>query len=86
MLAINDVLLFTVFLNEQTGRTKVVPRHPGEEMMRDLEVQSTMEKLDVGRTFHVHRCPQLAGWEGLSRSQIIGRAGKVREYDLKLAL
>ena len=45
--AVQDLLLLAVLLDEQTGFAQLMPRQAGEQMVRDLQVQTTMNELDL---------------------------------------
>ena len=45
--AVQDLLLLAVLLDEQTGFAQLMPRQTGEQMVRDLQVQTTMNELDL---------------------------------------
>jgi len=45
----------TKLLNQFLSPAEVVPRHPREEMMNDLELQAPMEKVKPLGTIDIHR-------------------------------
>ena len=63
MLAIQHIVLMTIFLHQQTCLAQIVPRKSGEEMMCDLEMETAVKELYFGGTDHVHCRADLARWE-----------------------
>lgn len=50
-------LLFCKLFDEKTCFAEVVTRETGEEVVRDLEMETAVDELDVRGANHVHRGP-----------------------------
>ena len=55
-------------LHEHVDLTEVVSRHAREEVVRDLHVQTAVEKVEVRWAADVHRCAQLAMRKAFGRA------------------
>ena len=82
MLPVENILLLTILLDQQTGRPEVMPRQAREEMVCDLEVQTAVKELDLRRADDIHGSSKLTRGERLGWTEILGRAGKMGEDDL----
>jgi hypothetical protein len=86
MLDILDVLLIAVFLDQQASFSKVVSRHPGEEVMRDLQMETSVNELDIFGADYVHGSTKLTRGERFEWTQIISGASEMRQNNLNLQL
>ena len=64
MFNVLDILLVAVLLDQQASFSEIVPGHTGEEMVRDLKVETSVNELDILGTDYVHCRTELTGREG----------------------
>ena len=77
-----QALFLCKLLDDQTSLAQVVTGQAREEMVGNLEVETTVDELDRWRTDNVDRRPQLTSEERLCDSQVLCGAREMRQHDL----
>jgi hypothetical protein len=77
MFDILDILLVAVLFDQQARFPEIMSRHPWEEVMCDLKMQTSVYELDILGTDYVHRCPQLTRREGFGGAEVVSRTGEM---------
>ena len=85
MFAIRQILHFAILLDHRARLAEIVAWHAGKEVVCNLQMQTAVNKLDVGRTYHIHGCTQLTGGERLAGTKVLGRTCKVRQDNLPIS-
>lgn len=81
---IRNIHILTKLLDKLLRLAQIMSRNTRIQMMNRLELKSTVEKVQPGRTVHVHGCAEHLLGERLPGTEIGGRHRVVREGNLHM--